>query len=293
MHILIILFCLLAAPQAFAAEELDLATRLREIEGQIANLSKSSTPSDPSGTMRLNATTLAQLEEIKEQVKGLRGDIEQLQFDSARLNERLVKLSADTEFRFNELEKKNKDKEKSSDAFADIDQALDNDEILQQSDSKAHDNKAAKDAASNKETSTDPFVAKKIKDKAIKEAYDSAYSFLKARNYKRAREEFTEFLKNNPESEYSGNAHYWLGETYFLTSKFDKAAVEYLKGYQVDIRGSRASDNLLKLGKSLSKLEKRKEACTTFAKLKKEFPSTSSTIKKELEEELKNLRCGS
>lgn len=211
--------------------------------------------SDPSGNARLTPTTLTQLEEIKEQIKDLRGGIEQLQFDYARLNEKLDKLSADTEFRFNELQ------EKKGDIFSDIEKALEGEK---------HEPKS---------------------DKKIKESYNHAHTLFRARNYSKANEEFTEFLKNYPESEFSASAYYWLGETYFLTNKFDKAAAEYLKGYQLDNHGSRAADNLLRLGKSLAKLEKKKEACTTFAKYKKEFPNSTLTLKKELEEDMEALHC--
>ena len=96
-----------------------------------------------------------------------------------------------------------------------------------------------------------------------------------------------------PDTDLAGNSYYWMGEIFFQERKFDKAAIEYLRGYQANIRGSRAADNLLKLGMSLAKLEKRKEACTTYLKLEKEFPNTTNMIKKKNKAELEKLRCKS
>jgi tol-pal system protein YbgF len=101
----------------------------------------------------------------------------------------------------------------------------------------------------------------------------------------------SKFVTDHPNHELTGNAYYWLGETYFINSEHDKAAVQYLKGYQANIRGSRAADNLLKLGKSMRKMDKIKEACTTLVKLNKEFPNASNSIKKSTDEEIKALNC--
>ncbi len=242
-----------------------------------------------TSTARLNATTLAQLEEMKEQLKSLRGDLEQLQFDNARLNEKMVKFAADMEFRFTELEKnKGATVNKDRDVFDDIDEELDNDLILSESDAKSKKNN--KEEAAEK---TDPLIEKKMREKSMEDKFKDAQTLLKQKDYKGARTAFQAFVKEYPDTDQAGNAYYWIGETYFSRAEYDKAAIEYLKGYQSSIRGSRAADNLLKLGKSMAKLEKRKEACTTFAKMKKEFPNAANTLKKQCDEEMKNLRCNS
>lgn len=240
----------------------------------------------PQGTndvpnYRLNATTLAQLEELKEQIKSLRGEIEQLQFDNSRLNEKIVKFSADTEYRFSELSKAANKAEGTKSVFSDIDEALDNDVITEESD--------AKKASSIKKETSHPKDAASTKNE--QEEYDDAYYYIKQKKYKDAQDAFKLFVDKYSDTDLAGNAYYWLGEIQFMKKAYDKSAVEYLKGYQASIRGSRAADNLLKLGKSLAKLEKRKEACTTFLKLKKEFPKASNQIKKQNDEEIKNLHC--
>ncbi len=288
--VLLPIFSYAAGEEKTGATSSQTEDKVERLEKSINALQKqmySQGSGEVTSTARLNATTLAQLEEMKEQLKSLRGDLEQLQFDNARLNEKMVKFAADMEFRFTELEKnKGAASNKDKDIFDDIDEELDNDLILSESDSKSR-NKNDKEAPTN----VDPLVEKKLKEKSMEDKFKDAMTLLKHKDYKGARTALQAFVKEFPDTDQAGNAYYWIGETYFTRAEYDKAAIEYLKGYQSSIRGSRAADNLLKLGKSMAKLEKRKEACTTFAKMKKEFPNAANTLKKQCDEEMKNLRC--
>jgi tol-pal system protein YbgF len=259
--------------------------------GLIANFAWAS--SEEVQASRANATNVAQLEEIKEQLKGIRGDVEKLQFENSRMNERLVKLSADMEYRFNQMYKEKKDISSDQKILDNIDANLDNNSILNQWDAdKASAKKVTTDLALPAEVVNDPVVAKVLKQKNMEQEYQDAYSMLKDRDYVKARAMFQKFLEKYPESDLASSAYYWNGETYFAEGDYIKSAVEYLKGYQANIRGSRAPDNLLKLAKSLAKLDKRKnEACITLLKLKKEFPNAQNTIKKQMNDDIKNLKC--
>ncbi len=290
----ILVFTSIAAVHAADEKVVTSATddKIERLEKTINSLQKqlyTGSSGEVSSNARLNATTLAQLEEMKEQLKSLRGDLEQLQFDNARLNEKMVKFVADMEFRFGELEKnKSNSNSKDRDMFDDLDEELDNDLILSESDMKSR-NKGIKEDSEK----VDPLVEKKLKEKSMDDKFKDAQTLLKQKDYKGARTALQAFVKEYPDTDQAGNAYYWIGETFFTRAEYDKAAIEYLKGYQSSIRGSRAADNLFKLGKSMAKLEKRKEACTTFAKMKKEFPNAANTLKKQCDEEMKNLRCSS
>ncbi|MDF3048255.1 MAG: hypothetical protein K0R73_1373 [Candidatus Midichloriaceae bacterium] len=250
--------------------------------------------SDEVQASRANAANVAQLEEIKEQLKAIRGEVEKLQFENSRTNEKLVKLSADMEYRFTQMAKEKKELSSEQKILDNIDANLDNNAILNQSDAdKASVKKEAVDTTNlSPEVAKDPIVTKALKQKNMEQEYQDAYSMLKDRDYVKARAMFQKFLKKYPDSELVSSAYYWNGETYFAQEDYVKSAVEYLKGYQANIRGSRAPDNLLKLAKSLAKLDKRKnEACITLLKLKKEFPNAQNTIKKQMNDDIKALKC--
>lgn len=263
--------------------------RLIKLERSLESMQKgfANTPTSKEGTIdaqsiaKMNASNYAQFQDMKDQIKEVRGEIEQMQFDIARLNERFVRFSNDIEFRFSEMDKAKNQQTSEQKILSEIDKNLDNETIKQTGDG----------AAKKKDDAKTTVEDKIVKKRNMEQDYQDAYSFLKEKDYKRAREAFAKFIDTYPDSELAGSAYYWSGETFYLRADYEKAAIEYLKGYQADIRGSRAADNLLKLAKSLGKMEKRKEACTTYAKLAKEFPNASNSIKKDLKEDMKTYRC--
>ncbi len=242
---------------------------------------------------RGNAALIANIEELKEQIKSLRGELEKVQNEGSKMHERFGKFSSDLEYRMAQIEKEREQEQENKKMFNSIDANLDNDVIMQRGVSEggkgasSHAKERIEDAISK-----DPILAKKVREKEIEQEYQDAYSMLKSKNYKKARDDFRVFIKKYPESDLVGSAYYWIGETLFIQNEFEKAAVEYLRGYQTSIRGMRAPDNLLKLAKSLAKMSGHKnEACLTLKKLNTEFPNAQNALKKQSEEDWQSLKC--
>ena len=72
---------------------------------------------------------------------------------------------------------------------------------------------------------------------------------------------------------------------------FDKAAINYLKGYKQSPKGIKASDSLLKLALSLGELKKGQEACSILDKLEAEFPNRPATSIKRAKEARIKFAC--
>lgn len=64
-------------------------------------------------------------------------------------------------------------------------------------------------------------------DKNGKASYDEAFSLLKDGRYKESITVFEYFLKNYPESKYSDNAQYWLGEANYAYRQYKQALSEF------------------------------------------------------------------
>lgn len=124
------------------------------------------------------------------------------------------------------------------------------------------------------------------------ELYDHARQLLSQTRYDEAEAAFREFLQRHPNNALTENARYWLGETYYVRKRYDDAAAAFLEGYQKHPKGSKAADNLLKLGLSLSALQKGPEACVALEKLVREYPNADSYILRRAEQERGQLRCG-
>ena len=94
-----------------------------------------------------------------------------------------------------------------------------------------------------------------------KTRYKSAFGYLRKREFQKAELALKEFLTTHPDDPLVPNAMYWLGETYYTRGKYEDAAEIFISGYEQHSKSSKTPDNLLKLGLSLLKLERRADAC--------------------------------
>lgn len=123
------------------------------------------------------------------------------------------------------------------------------------------------------------------------EQYRFAIGELRQARYDRAAEAFQEFLRRHPKGRFAGNAYYWLGETYYAQQNYRLAAIRFADGFKKFPKHSKAPDNLLKLGMSMAHLKKTKEACKTWAELKRRYPSAPGYVKRKAAQERKKLGC--
>lgn len=81
----------------------------------------------------------------------------------------------------------------------------------------------AKDGSSRVISSRGNIVA----DKDGREMYNKAFGLLKEGQYKQSIERFEKFLKRHPESKYSDNAQYWLGEANYAYRQYKQSLKEF------------------------------------------------------------------
>jgi tol-pal system protein YbgF len=124
-----------------------------------------------------------------------------------------------------------------------------------------------------------------------KERYTFAFHLLRQNRFDEAEEAWRAFLQAHGDNPLASNARYWLGETYYVRGDFSSAAQLFLEGYERDPAGGKAPDTLLKLGMSLANLEKKREACAAFGKLKVDFPEASAAIQRTLIRESGRSGC--
>ncbi|MEE2997041.1 MAG: tol-pal system protein YbgF [Pseudomonadota bacterium] len=125
-----------------------------------------------------------------------------------------------------------------------------------------------------------------------KSQYDYALSLLlKQQDFGRAEEALKAFVKQHPRDNLTGNAQYWLGETYYVRNRYEDAAFAFAEGYQKFSKNVKAPDSLLKLGMSLGRMEKRREACTAFARFLLQYPKASARLKARIDRERRQAKC--
>lgn len=121
--------------------------------------------------------------------------------------------------------------------------------------------------------------------------YKHAFGYVMRHDYQSAERAFQEFVAAHGEDPLAGNAMYWLGETYYVRGNFADAAVTFAEGYEKYPGSPKTADNLLKLGFSLARLDRKDDACVAFAQLRDEFPNASQTIKRRALDERKRIGC--
>jgi tol-pal system protein YbgF len=114
-----------------------------------------------------------------------------------------------------------------------------------------------------------------IKKQDKEKAYSAAYQTFKEGNYDKARTEFQTFLAAYPDSEYSDNAQFWIGECYFFEKKYEQAILEYEKVAKNYPSGGKVPYALLKQGLSFLKLGDKTSAKLLLQQVIKDYPNTN------------------
>jgi tol-pal system protein YbgF len=112
------------------------------------------------------------------------------------------------------------------------------------------------------------------------QAYEQAINFvIKDNNYAAAIPAFESFIENYPNSEYTSNSHYWLGQLYYQKSDFPKAKTHFERVVKQYPNSSRVPDALEKLGIVAEKQNDLVAAKRYYNQLIKSFPKSKPAAK--------------
>ncbi len=121
-------------------------------------------------------------------------------------------------------------------------------------------------------------------------AYMQALDSLKNAKYPDAITELQQFLSTYPKSDLADNAQYWLGETYYASGDFSKAASAFRTLLGQWPSSSKAPDALLQLGYSQYELKQYQDARTTLAQVAQKYPG--STAAQQAQDRLRQMSAG-
>ena len=124
-----------------------------------------------------------------------------------------------------------------------------------------------------------------------REQYEYATNLIQRGNYDQAEVALKSFVQQHPKDELTGNAQYWLGETYYVRNDFKNAAIAFAEGYQKYPNSQKAPDNLLKLAMALGQQGQKDNACVALRQLEKRYPDASANIKDRAVRAKKNYAC--
>ena len=242
---------------------------------------------------------LLKLSEIENQFQQLTNKFEEINFKIDKLSNRLSKVQADNQIRFQDIENV-------LTSEGEVKLTKKNNEILPGA-SQPQDlgSISYKDTESNETTQkiesvettativTETFQAEENilpKDTPEKQ-YEFATSFLKVGDYPTAERAFREFVITNPDHELAGNAQYWYAETFRIRQLFTDAASAYLEGYQKYPQGEKAPINLLKLGVSMVQIGEKDQGCKMINGVEKQYPQAKQSVIQKAKYESQKFEC--
>ena len=106
-------------------------------------------------------------------------------------------------------------------------------------------------------------------------AYEQAFEALKNGRYAQASRSFQTYLEQNPDGEYAPNAHYWLGESYYVTQNYELAQASFQSLLDAFPDSAKAPDALLKLGYCQYELKQFTQARATLNQVIERYPDST------------------
>ena len=111
---------------------------------------------------------------------------------------------------------------------------------------------------------------------AEQQAYQGAFELLKAGDYEEAATAFRQFITTYPTGSYADNAQYWLGETHYITRRFDLALQEFQRLVSTYPGSQKLTGALLKIGYTHNELGNKAEAERVLIDLRSRYPESAA-----------------
>ena len=247
---------------------------------------------------------LLKLTEIENQFQKLTNKFEEINFKLDKLSNRMSKVQADNQIRFQDLETSissddsiKKITKKTNDNQSEIlpggSQPQDLGSISYK-DSTTNDTSQQTqsfDTTASIVTETFQTEEKILPNESPDKQYQFATSFLKVGDYSTAERAFREFVVTNPEHDLAGNAQYWYAETFRIRQLYTDAASAYLEGYQKYPKGEKAPINLLKLGVSMVQIGEKDQGCKMISGVEKQYPDANQSVIQKAKYESQKFEC--
>jgi len=106
--------------------------------------------------------------------------------------------------------------------------------------------------------------------------YDAAFDLIKAKDFDKASQAFAAFLRKYPDSQYAGNAQYWLGEVNLAKGDLQGAGQAFARVSQAYPQHNKVPDSLYKLADVEIRLGNRDKAQGILREVIAQYPNTSA-----------------
>lgn len=206
-----------------------------------------------------------QLQQLQDEVSRLRGMLEEQQYEVRRLKQESLERYQDIDSR--------------------LSAAASASSLSQNTSSAAGSAGAVAAGQSAAQVSTNAGPADPEKEKLY---YDAAFDLVKAKDFDKASQAFGAFLRKYPNSQYAGNAQYWLGEVNLAKGDLQGAGQAFARVSQNYPKHSKVPDSLYKLADVERRLGNTGKAKSALQQVIAQYPGTSAA--QLAQRDLQNLR---
>jgi len=248
---------------------------------------------------------LLKLSEVEDQFRQLTNKFEEINFKLDKLSNRLSKIQADNQIRFQDIEAvvnsgedatqlTSKTKTELNKVLPGSSQPQDLGLISYKDTKTTETSQQIQSVDTTGSVVTETFQAEeKIlpQDLTPEKQYELATSFLKVGDYSTAERAFREFVLSNSEHKLAGSAQYWYAETFRIRQLYTDAASAYLEGYQKYPKGKKAPINLLKLGVSMVQIGEKDQGCKMINGVEIQYPKANQSVIQKAKYESKKFEC--
>ena len=286
---------------------LERAVYSGSIEIENTSISSSDLEIDPNSEDVLTRHLL-KLSEIESQFRELTNNFEEINFKLDKLSNRLSKIQADNQVRFQDIETSlssgilsDSSSELSSKPKIDENKILPGSSQPQDLGSISYKDTETSDTSQQIQSveTTATIVTENFQsedkilpqDVSPEKQYEFATSFLKVGDYSTAERAFREFVLSNTDHELAGSAQYWYAETFRIRQLYTDAASAYLEGYQKYPKGKKAPINLLKLGVSMVQIGEKDQGCKMITGVELQYPNANQSVIQKAKYESKKFEC--
>ena len=289
----------------------DLKTLERAVYSGSIEINTSSSNEDSSIGLDSNSEDvltrhLLKLSEVEDQFRQLTNKFEEINFKLDKLSNRLSKIQADNQIRFQDIESSissgeittqltSKPKiETKNEILPGSSQPQDLGTITYKDTETSETSQQIQSVDTTATVLTETFQAEEKllpQDLTPKKQYEFATSFLKVGDYTTAERAFREFVLDNGEHELAGSAQYWYAETFRIRQLYTDAASAYLEGYQKYPKGNKAPINLLKLGVSMVQIGEKDQGCKMINGVEKQYPKANQSVIQKAKYESQKFEC--
>ena len=286
---------------------LERAVYSGSIEIENTSISSSDLEIDPNSEDVLTRHLL-KLSEIESQFRELTNNFEEINFKLDKLSNRLSKIQADNQVRFQDIETSlssgilsDSSSKLSSKPKIDENKILPGSSQPQDLGSISYKDTETSDTSQQIQSveTTATIVTENFQseDKILpqevspEKQYEFATSFLKVGDYSTAERAFREFVLSNTDHELAGSAQYWYAETFRIRQLYTDAASAYLEGYQKYPKGKKAPINLLKLGVSMVQIGEKDQGCKMITGVELQYPNANQSVIQKAKYESKKFEC--